>query len=993
MLYVCNLCEIEIESPEQSLLPAKTGGCLHVWEDKKSMDPTSKTLKATSSLSAISEPTMTKPCETTSDGVTASNAEPFIVPPSKLSFGGKTAFRNRPSPLANRLKEQADNFIPHLIVEARAGTGKTTTLVWGILSMFRQRCPGIWERLKSVIGFEPVPSPQQAKIWEAMALSSNAKTIQFTAFNKALRNDQPILTPDGWKQIGDVEIGDLVFGPDGKQYPVIKVNHLGLRPIYEVLFSDGTEVLADEEHLWMTETIKYQPGNSKGWYKRERWSLKTTKQIMDTVEGVHRVPHLSSPVEHPTRELPLDPYLLGALIGDGSFVYNAVSFCSAEDDMTELVRQTIPEECEMISTGDGRLGWRIVAKNRRRTMALGSNPVLNALHGLGLHGKRSGEKFIPEKYLFADVNQRLAMVQGLMDTDGCSNGVMSPFVTTSHLLAYGVQHLVQSLGGVCSVSFKKSSEPQNSDSYWVNVRLPVFMCPFRLPRKINSWKPREREEQTPRKIISVSRTADAEATCITINSPDHLFLTAGCIPTHNSIVREFEGKWGWVQTALREVGVTLNFNTNHSIGFAAVRKAFPRIEVSEYRVMDLISEVLGQDIRELRRNKFEMLKGTERLVGLCKMNLLDGEDADELQKLVSHHDLGIDGFKSEVFGLVPRIIALCKDPSKDRRIDYDDMVWLPVVHRLNMAKNDLLLVDEAQDLNRCQQALAKMAGHRLILVGDPKQAIYGFAGADVESMPRMHQELAGNANIPRCEVLPLTMTRRCGKAIVREANKIVPDIEAFPTNPEGEVLQALYPTFERNGKTEERKFEETYLALVQDGDMVLCRVNAPLVSQCFRFLKRGIKANIQGRDVGQGLITTIQKMGAENLPTLVAKIGDWLELESNKERAKRNPSESRIIALQDRHDCILAFTEGAKEVTDVIKKIESIFTDDRTRAGIRLSSVHKAKGLEAKRVFILQPKGAAIPHPLAKSPWQVGQEYNLLYVAITRAINQLYFVS
>lgn len=504
---------------------------------------------------------------------------------------------------------------------------------------------------------------------------------------------------------------------------------------------------------------------------------------------------------------------------------------------------------------------------------------------------------------------------------------------------------------------------------------------------------------------------------------------------NKSIVREFEQKWGWVIASLKTVDVNLSFSTNHSMGFAAVRKAFPRINVSEYRVMDLISGVLNKDIRELRRQKFEMLKGVERLVSLCKMNLLDGCNSDELQRLASHHDLDIDGYRGEIFDLVPKVLALCKDPSKDCRIDYDDMIWLPVVQGLSMARNDLLLVDECQDLNRCQQALAKAAGRRLILVGDPKQAIYGFAGADTESMPRMFEELSKLG--AGCHKLPLTMTRRCGKAIVKKANELVPDFEAFESNPEGEVLEALYPTTEKDGKTQERPFEKTYLALVKSGDMVLCRVNAPLVSQCFRFLKRGIKANIQGRDVGQGLKGTIDKLNAVDLLDLIRKIGDWLEVETSKERAKKFPSESRVIALQDRHDCLLAFAsdiklkvvpsslvggswaveienptpgepslrlatfatrelaeegKGRLEVSAVLKRIETIFTDDRSGEGIRLSSIHKAKGLEARRVFILQPKGASIPHPMAKSKWQVEQEYNLLYVATTRAIEQLYFV-
>jgi superfamily I DNA/RNA helicase len=312
------------------------------------------------------------------------------------------------------------------------------------------------------------------------------------------------------------------------------------------------------------------------------------------------------------------------------------------------------------------------------------------------------------------------------------------------------------------------------------------------------------------------------------------------------------------------------------------------------------------------------------------------------------------------------------------------MIWLPVVNNLPLFRYDLLMVDEAQDLNRCQQELAKRSGHRLVLCGDPKQAIYGFAGACEKSMEDMRVDLSVSGG---CVTLPLTVTRRCGKAIVAEARKYVDDFEAFETNPEGKVYQLLFPR-----KAEDEKNSACYTNHVREGDFVLCRVNAPLASQCFRFIRAGRKANIQGRDIGQGLISTIKKLNASSVPDLVGKVTDWVDRETMKEQAKRNPSEDKLIIIQDRADCILVFTENATSVDEVIRRIEDVFTDDKTRPGIRLSSIHKAKGLEAHRVFLLQPKGGSVPHPMAKGAWQKDQEINLLYVAITRAIDELYFV-
>jgi superfamily I DNA/RNA helicase len=492
-----------------------------------------------------------------------------------------------------------------------------------------------------------------------------------------------------------------------------------------------------------------------------------------------------------------------------------------------------------------------------------------------------------------------------------------------------------------------------------------------------------------------------------------------------------------IATELQQrVPVGCDAMTMHSMGFKAVKNAFGSVRVTNYRVQDIIARLLGrgEDIKELWKEKFEVMKGTEKLVSLCKMNLIDlsdpypsGYSADdpcpkcsgiwsscscstesELDRLASHYDVELNGSRMEVYDLVPKVLEKCKDVNHDRSIDFDDMIWLPVALGLPVTKYDLLLVDEAQDLNRCQQALAKKAGRRLVLVGDPYQAIYGFAGADAESMRRMSQELGSMES--GCETLLLTVTRRCGKAIVREAQQIVPEFEAHEDNSDGIIgkgsykgdpgtWQALGPKGQdAAGKLAEMvdqsaKDRYSYHYQVQDGDMLLCRVNAPLVSQCFRFLKAGRKATIQGRDIGQGLISTIKKLKADSVVDLVGKLSEWLHKETEKENARRIPNEGKLIVLQDRHDCLVCFTEGMSTIEEVIARIEAVFTDDGKTRGIRLSSIHKAKGLESRRVFLLEPEGATVPHPMARSAWQKEQEMNLRYVAITRAIEELVYVS
>jgi superfamily I DNA/RNA helicase len=445
--------------------------------------------------------------------------------------------------------------------------------------------------------------------------------------------------------------------------------------------------------------------------------------------------------------------------------------------------------------------------------------------------------------------------------------------------------------------------------------------------------------------------------------------------------------------------------TMHSLGLRAVRKAYQLLDgdqgINRYRVQEIIAELLGQDLRYLRSTQASLLRCTEHLVSLCKGNMIMGDQEvaarhgrvaaltalgpEELEPLLSHYEIDTEGVDLyRLYSLTGSVLASCLKVDVDRQIDYDDMVWLPVVLDLPVIRYDLLLVDEAQDLNRAQQALAKRCGYRLILCGDPRQAIYGFAGADADSMPRLVRELS--AEKETCVVLPLTVTRRCGAAIVKEANAIVEDFTAHESNGPGQVR---YVRYDDDGVT-------SWRSGVQDGDLILCRCNAPVISQCFRLIRQGLKANVLGRDIGKNLNTLVKKIcGDLDSPVveLVRKLTDWAHHEQAKELAKRHPSESKVISIMDKKECILCFVQqNCVTVQDVLNRIDRVFVDNQEATGVRLSSIHKAKGLEARRVFFLRPEEAPCPHPMAKSPWQYEQERNLLYVGITRAIEELVYV-
>lgn len=491
---------------------------------------------------------------------------------------------------------------------------------------------------------------------------------------------------------------------------------------------------------------------------------------------------------------------------------------------------------------------------------------------------------------------------------------------------------------------------------------------------------------------------------------------------NKSIVQEFTEKWGWLVKLMAErVGVNLRFATINSLGNSVVSNTLGRLQVSTYNVGDLLAKELGYDAWELKKKEPVLSKTVNDLVGLCKLCLTgwlkgvpyDPEDAisdDDLDKLCLFYDVELNGQRSRAYPLVRKMLSQCLNPSG--RIDFDDQNWLPVVLDLPIPKVDLVLVDEGQDLNRCKQEFCLKLGRRVCLVGDVNQSVYGFAGADVESIPRMErmlQELGG------VEVRKLTQTRRCSKAVVREAQKLVPDFEPHESNPEGVVREA---------------WVQAYNAELEDGDMVLSRVNAPLISHALRRIKEGKKAVVRGRDFGGQLIAFVQRMKASDVADLVEKVDRWASAETDKELRKRFSSEAKVVAISDKQSCIEAFAEGSTTVKEVIDKVNLVFSgkvcprcqqhysEDLSRCpgkscqvetvegylypvgpklvspkGVLFSSVHRAKGLEAKRVFLLRTKDAPIPHPMAKLPWEQEQEQHLLYVARTRAAYELVYVT
>jgi len=350
---------------------------------------------------------------------------------------------------------------------------------------------------------------------------------------RAIIDSEKIITPYGLKPMGEIRVGDYVIGKNGKATRVQAVYPQGEVPVFEIKFSDGTKSVCCENHLWDTMTLNEKRHN-KG------YTTKKTKDIMENVKNkhnqkVHRVP-IADPVSFEKQNVPIDPYLMGVLLGDGHVSYPAVSITTCDQEIADEVARLLPENHDLVYRG--KYDYRVTS-NRKQ------NFIKSYFKEIGLCGLKSYEKFVPDNYKFNSIECRTALLQGLLDSNGwiCkhrSGNCRIQFCSTSHKLAKDVMFLVRSLGGM---SYYRKREYDEDDSHEYNGRVvrharPSYIVdimininPFRLTRKSEQFEP---NQKMTKMISSIEPKGTAKATCITVDANDGLFLTNDFIVTHNT---------------------------------------------------------------------------------------------------------------------------------------------------------------------------------------------------------------------------------------------------------------------------------------------------------------------------------------------------------------------------------------------------------------------------------------------------------------------------
>lgn len=420
--------------------------------------------------------------------------------------------------------------------------------------------------------------------------------------------------------------------------------------------------------------------------------------------------------------------------------------------------------------------------------------------------------------------------------------------------------------------------------------------------------------------------------------------------------------------------------TSHSLGYLMLRRNIGNdIELDEYKYKTYIKSNISklttvEDLIQTRQQLTDYINTIIELVDFSRFNYC--QSSKEIEKIASKYSIPIQYDECNV---ALEVLNWGKENTKT--IDYTDMVWLPV--ELNFKpmglQYDWIMVDECQDISIVSLKLIQKCfkrGTRSVFVGDSSQSIYCFCGGDEDSFKKICEQ-------PNTKIFDLPISYRCDKNIIKLANTIVPTIKSRDNADDGIII------------------DNCKINALQDNDMVLCRSKAPLIKLYTKLLQKKKNCYIKGQDIGSNLIQILNNIDKQELNSDLKKDGVFIQLykkmfnDRNKLMQKRNLDyddatlSSSIMEQYDNINTLLILSKNYQYKDELISHIKSIFKEEEN--GICLSTIHKAKGLEADNVYILCR--STMPSKLAQLEWEKKQEVNLVYVAYTRAKHKLGFIS
>lgn len=617
---------------------------------------------------------------------------------------------------------------------------------------------------------QPVPTKIPLSKAQLAAVTTNEPLVLVQSgagSGKALEIHTPILTPNGWIEIGKLKVGDEIIGSNGKPCHVLRIHEQGLKAGYKLTFRDRSSVIACGEHLWTVITND----NKKG----ERRSTITTEQWINSYHKTHSYLPMVEPVDFTEKKLPIDPYLMGALLADGCFCQNSIQYTKSETAVyKETARAAKTSGFKMYDatcrTSTAKQ-WRFSHENDKEHYS----ELRNTIKELGLFGLKSGEKFIPEIYLFGSIEQRRALLAGLFDGDGRVRNARgyAQYHTKSEKLAKDVCQLCWSLG----LTAKKTITKHPRGNYWC-VALFDYN-PFRASEFKNKCTGTVKTMR--RSLISAEPIDPVPMRCIEVDAEDKLYVTKDFIVTHNSTVILNRLNY-MVNSGVKPEDITVISFTNaaadhikeeqslvHSMTACAMintiyKANFPNHELNTMESLASTIKALYSDIATNPRHKIakrfaDHIDNMENKRG----NSQESNPQTRLNNFVEHHLDEVLKILDEVGQTTLELQIIICYQLIDKLVEPDEI------------KTKYLIIDEVQDNSVFEFIYFLRYAYKndasLFMVGDCSQTLYEFRASN----PKALNTLEGSGIF---ETHRLDINYRSNQEILDFANVTLSHIEA-----------------------------------------------------------------------------------------------------------------------------------------------------------------------------------------------------------------------